>query len=142
MLANPTNLGLIDIYLDATNRYGTKMSPWNRSVSFVESQQHVIDPTNPGGALDDGVKDRLHVRGSTTDDAEHLSGCCLMLQCLAQFCITFLDLPEQPDVLDGDDSLIGEGLEQTDLLFGEGSDFVSTDMNRADSNSFKQQRGR
>src|SRR5262245_23774688 len=85
MLANPTNLGLIEIYLDATNRYGTKMSPWNRSVSFVESQQQVIDPTNPGSALDDSIEHWLHVGRRTADDAEHLGCCRLMLQGLTQF---------------------------------------------------------
>ena len=56
------------------------MSPRNHSVSLVESQHHVIDPANPGGALDDGVEDRLHVRRRAADDAEHLGGCRLMLQ--------------------------------------------------------------
>ena len=36
--------------------YGTKMSPRNHSVPLAESQQHVIDPANPRGALDDGVE--------------------------------------------------------------------------------------
>ena len=55
------------------------MSPRNHSVAVLESQHHVINPANPGGALDDGVKHRLNVRGRTTDNAEHLGGCRLML---------------------------------------------------------------
>src|SRR5215467_6384907 len=102
MLANPTNLGLIDIYLDTTNRYGTKMSPWNRSVSFMESQQDVIDPTNPGCALDNGVQNWLHVRRRAADDAQHFGRRRLMLQRLAQFCVAFLNFLEQPYVLDCD----------------------------------------
>ena len=39
------------------------MSPQNHSVSLVESQQHVIDPTNPRRALDNGVKHRLQSVG-------------------------------------------------------------------------------
>ena len=61
------------------------MSPRNHSAPLAESQHHVINPTNPGGALDDGVEDRLHVRGRAADDAEHLGRCGLMLQGLAQF---------------------------------------------------------
>ena len=80
MFANPANLWLIHTDLDSADGYGTKMSPQNRSVPLVESQRHVIDPTNPGGALDDGVEDRLHVRGRAADDAEHLGRCRLMLQ--------------------------------------------------------------
>ena len=51
--------------------------------SSVEAQHHVIDPANPRGAFDDGVEDRLHVRGRAADDAEHLGRCRLMLQGLA-----------------------------------------------------------
>ena len=61
------------------------MSPRNHNVTLTESQHHVIDPANPSGALDDCVEDRLHVRRRAADDAEHLGGCGLMLQGLAQF---------------------------------------------------------
>ena len=99
------------------------MSPRNHSVPLAESQHHVINPTNPGGALDDGVEDRLHVRGRAADDAEHLGRCRLMLQRLAQFCIALLDFFEQPHVLDGDHGLIGEGFKEFNLFVSERSDF-------------------
>ena len=67
------------------------MSPRNQIVSLAESQHHVIDPTNPGRALDNGVKHRLHVRWRPADDAEHLGRCRLMLQRFAQFCVTLLN---------------------------------------------------
>ena len=66
------------------------MSPRNHSVSLAESQHHVINPTNPRGALDDGIEHRLHVRGRAADDAEHLGRRRLMLQGLAQFCVALL----------------------------------------------------
>ena len=61
------------------------------TVSFSEPEHHVINPTNPRGALDDGVEHRLHVRGRAADDAEHFGGCRLMLQGLAQFRVAFAD---------------------------------------------------
>ena len=67
------------------------MSPHNHHVPLAESQHHVIDPTNPCRALDDGVEDRLHVGGRAADDAEHLGGRGLMLQSLAQFRIALLN---------------------------------------------------
>ena len=88
------------------------MSPRNHSCSLTESQHHVIDPTNPGGALDDSVKDRLHVRRRAADDAEHLGRCRLMLQRLAQFRVALLQFFKQPHVLDGDDRLVSERLEK------------------------------
>ena len=42
-----------------------------------------------------------------------------MLQGLAQFCVALAEFLEQPDVLDGDDRLVGEGFEERDLLVGE-----------------------
>ena len=95
------------------------MSPRNHTVPFLESQHHVIDPTNPGGALDDGVEDRLHVRGRAADNAEHLSRCRLMLQGLAQFCVALLDLFEEPHVLDSDYCLVGKSLEKCAICFSE-----------------------
>ena len=97
--------------------YGTKMSPRNRSIALAESQQHVIYPANPCGALDNGVEYRLHVCRRAADDAEHLGRCRLMLQGFAQFRIALLDLFEQPHVLDGDHRLVGEGLHQLNLSF-------------------------
>ena len=90
MLAYPAKLWLIDADLDAAAGYGTKMSPRNHIVALVESQHHVINPTNPCGALDDGVEDRLHVRRRAADDAEHLGRCGLMLQRLSQVMVAFL----------------------------------------------------
>ena len=87
------------------------MSPRNHGVSLAESQHHVIDPTNPGGALDDGVEHRLHVRRRTADDAEHLGRGRLMLQRLAQLGVALLDLFEQPHVFDRNDRLVGERFE-------------------------------
>ena len=59
------------------------MSPRNHSVALVEPQHHIINPTDPGGALDDSVEHRLHVCGRAADDAEHLGRRRLMLQRLA-----------------------------------------------------------
>ena len=118
MLAHPAMVWLINTDLDAANGYGTKMSPRNQNVPLVESQHHVINPANPGGALDDGVEDRLHIRGRAADDAEHLGCCRLMLQGLSQFCVAGIQFVKQPHVFDGNHRLVGEGFEKCDLLFG------------------------
>src|SRR5262245_32536580 len=100
MLMHPTIPWLIHADFDAGSWYGTKMRPRNHTVSFVKSQHHVINLTNPGGALDDGVKDRLDVSRRAADDAEHLGCCRLMLQGFAQFSVAFLDLFEEAHILD------------------------------------------
>ena len=51
-----------------------------------------------------------------------------------------LDLAEQPRVLDRDHRLVGEGLEQRDLLVGEGLGVIATDEDRADASAFPEHR--
>src|SRR5262249_18954916 len=133
VLPYPVKLWFLNIDPGTTGiRYGTKMSPQNRIVLLMESQHNVVNPTNPRCALDDGVQDRLHVRGRAADNAEHLSRCRLMLQRLAQFCVALLEFFEEPHVLDGDHGLVGEGLEQGDLFFRERANFQPANQNGPD----------
>src|SRR5262249_50271780 len=107
----PANPWLLNTDLDATSRDGTKMSPRSEHGAVLESQHHVIDPTNLCGALDDGVEHRLHVRQRVADNTEHLGRRRLMLQSLAQFCVALLQFLEQAHVLDSDHRLRGKGLQ-------------------------------
>ena len=73
MLSHPAKVWFINTDL-GTAEIGdrTKMSPRNQIATLAESQRYIIDPTNPRGALDDGIEHRLHVRRRAADDAEHL----------------------------------------------------------------------
>ena len=63
-----------------------------------------------------------------------------MLQRLAQFRIALLEFFEQANVLDGDHRLIGEGFKKRDLLVGKRTDLRAANDDRADRNTFAQQR--
>src|SRR5262249_29124084 len=114
MLACPAKPRFIktDLFAPNGDGYGTEMSPHNQSVGFTKSQMYVIDATHFGGALDDSVEDRLHIRRRAADDAEHLGRCRLMLQRLAQFSVAFLQFFEQPHVLDRDHGLVGKSFKE------------------------------
>src|SRR5262249_45450118 len=73
MLAHPAKPWLIKTHLESAIGYGyrTKMSSRNHAFPFAESQRHIVNPANPGGALNDGVEHRLHVRRRAADNAEH-----------------------------------------------------------------------
>ena len=58
--------------------------------------------------------------GRTADDLQHFRGCRLLLQRFAQ-------LVQQPGVLNGDDRLLGEVLNQLDLLVGERPNLLAKD---------------
>src|SRR5262249_13669843 len=93
LFAHPANPGLINIELVDANGYGyrTKMSPQKHRVSFAESQHHIINSANPGCAFDDGIENRLHVRGRAADDTEHLGSRCLMFEGFTQLRVALLD---------------------------------------------------
>src|SRR5262245_18260602 len=142
MLAHPAILWLINTAFDASNGYGTKMRPRDKAVPLAEPQYHVINSTDFCRALDDCIKHRLHVRRRTADDAEHLGRCRLMLQRFAQFPIALLQFFEQPHVLDGDYSLVGEGFEKSNLLIGKRVNLGSTNISHADRTPLAYQRRR
>ena len=135
MLAEPTKFRIIDANLGSATRPRAKMSPRNHCVPLAESQRHIINPANSGGALDDSVEDRLHVGRRPTDDAEHLRCCRLMLQRFAQFGITLLQFFEEANVLDSNDRLVGEGCYQLDLFICKRLDLSSKDDDNSDRNS-------
>src|SRR6266480_3261394 len=84
MFTHPVKPWIITTDLHTDMRYRTKMSARNHSTAFAESQHHVINSTNPGGTLHDGIENRLHVRRRAADNAEHLGRCGLMVQRFAQ----------------------------------------------------------
>src|SRR5262245_63490971 len=141
MLVHPALLWLIHTDFLATMGDGnvTKMSPYNQSVPISESQQHVINPTHPRGALHDSVEHRLHVGRRTADDPKHLGRRGLMLQRLAQFRIAFLDLFEQAHVCDGDHGLVGKSFKEGNLFVGEWIDCGTTNENCSNCKIFTHQ---
>ena len=142
MLAHPAKLWLINTDLDAAEWVWDQNEPAQPCVPLAESQHHVIDPTNPRGALDDGVEDRLHVRGRAADDAEHLGRCRLMLQRLAQFCVALASSLNSRTFSMAITAWSAKVSEQLDLFVREGTNLRTADIDHPDGNSLAQQRRR
>src|SRR5437867_9303453 len=81
--------------------------------------------TQPRRRRDQRVEHGLQIERRAADHLEHVGGGGLLLQRLAQ-------LVEQARVLDGDDGLVGEILDQLDLLIGERTDFLAKQVESAD----------
>ncbi len=100
--------------------------------AFGAADHRVIGVGEARGACHHGVHHRLEVGGGAGDHAQDLTRRCLLLQRL-------LRLIEQPHVLDGDDRLVGEGLEQADLLIRERDRLGPSELDGADRDAFADQ---
>ena len=69
----------------------------------------------PDRVLGQRVEDRLEIERGPPDHLEQLAGRRLLLERDAQLAVAGLQLGEQAHVLDGDDRLVGERAEQSDL---------------------------
>src|SRR5262249_61172643 len=92
-------------------------------LTVTPEDEALRSPAEARRVLDERLEDRLEIERRPADRFEDLSGGGLLRQGLGQVAVAGLQLLEQTHVLDGDDSLIGEGLEQRDLLVGEWVDF-------------------
>ena len=82
--------------------------------------------------FDDSVENRLEIGWRTTDHFKHIAGGGLILERLLQLALARLLRREQPRVLDGDHGLIGERLQQLDLLACERSRALLVQGDEAD----------
>ena len=96
----------------------------------------------PHRVADDGVEDRLRVGRRARDDLQDLAGGRLLLERFGQGTVARLELGEEADVLEGDDGLVGEGLEQGHLPVGEWPHRPSPHRDGADRLAVAQHRDR
>jgi hypothetical protein len=102
----------------------------------------VVGLADTRGAPDHGVQHGLEIRRRGADDPQDLGRGRLLLERFGEVAVLGLQLLEEADVLDGDDGLIGESLEEGDLLVGERSRLRAPDRNGPDGLTFPQERDR
>jgi hypothetical protein len=101
---------------------------WDRAVMRSNTKQFALAQENngivglakPASALCDRLQYRLDIGGRSGDHAEDFAGRGLMSERFGELPGTCLHFVEQSRVLDGDDRLVGEGLNQLDLFVREG----------------------
>ena len=99
-----------------------------------------IGAAKPGGCFDHCVQHRLHIGGRAADDLEHVAGRGLVFEQLLEVAGALLQFAIGLGAGDGDDSLLGEGLQQCDLAVGEAADLSTCHRHRADRRAVAQQR--
>ena len=85
------------------------------------------------GVADDGIERGAQLVAHVGEELR------LVLARLGKLSARLLDLVEQPHILDGDHSLVGEGGQQLDLLFGERFHDLALQGDYADWRAFAQQ---
>jgi hypothetical protein len=96
-----------------------------KCIVLRSKQRAEMGPAQVCGARQHGLEHRLQVARRAGDHAQDVRGCRLLFQCLCELARARLQLLEQPRILDGDHSLVGECLEQLDLPFGEPPRYVA-----------------
>src|SRR5215470_7335347 len=92
-----------------------------------------------GGTLHNRIEHRLDVHLGLADDSEDLTGGSLSIESGYQIAIAGFQFLEQPHILDGDNGLVSEGLEQSNLSIAEGADLVPQQRDHTQSHIVSEQ---
>src|SRR5262249_39704976 len=90
----------------------------NEYAAFPSTDHRLVSVAKLGSRLDQRIEHGLQVESRTADDLKHVGCGGLLLEGCTQIARAGLHLVKQPHVLDRDHRLIGEGLDQLDLLVG------------------------
>src|SRR6266545_1835245 len=105
-------------------------------VSVLPEDEPLVCAAEARRILDERLQHRLKVERRPADDLEYFARRRLLLERLAELGIPRLQLLEQPDVLDGDNSLAREGTQEGNLLVAERPDLAAVDHDRAHDGAF------
>src|SRR5262249_28952814 len=111
-----------------------------KEIAVKPHHERELATAQPHRSLGNRVEHRLDVGRRAGDHVQDLGAGRLLLERLGELARARLHLVEQPHVLDGDDGLVGEGLEQLDLLRTEGPRFGAAHHEGPDDDSLAQQR--
>src|SRR5262245_5578822 len=89
----------------------------------------------------DSVKYGLQISRRATNNRKNVARRRLLLQSFGEITVPGLQFLEQPHVFDGNDGLVGEGLEEGDLLFRERTDLRAANQDRSNRNTLTEQWG-
>jgi len=128
---------------DGDSFHGRTVTGDDPELILLDEQQHgVRGLAEPAGRRDERIEHGLQICLGGRDHPEDLAGRRLLGQRLGEIAVARLQLSEHARVLDGDDGLVGEGLQQRDPLVGEAADHPVRDTDDADRLPAAQERHR
>src|SRR5215470_818253 len=114
----------------------------SQDLTVEAEDERALGLAQPDRILGQRLEDRLEIEGGPPDHLEELAGRRLLIEGLGEVAIPRLQLLEQADVLDGDDRLVGKGLDHFDLHPQERSYFTSPKAEHADRDVRAEHRSR
>ena len=122
--------------------YVSKSVACRQAIAVIHGTKNrpLVRVAQAGRRFHEGIEHGLQIERRAADDLEHVGCRGLLLKRLAQIVGALAQLLEQSRVLDGDDGLLGEILDQRDLLAGERLHLFAEDRDCADQLVFLQHR--
>src|SRR5262245_1709211 len=118
-------------------RQATAHAKWNEAGAIESMQDTELRLAQTRCLLEYGVENGANLAGRGADHAQDLGRRGLLVEGLTQLARARLYLLEQARILDGDHRLVGEDLQETDLLFGEWPHFIAANQDVADGNALR-----
>jgi len=92
----------------------------------------LVRVAQPRGGFNERIQHWLQVEGRAADDLEDIACRSLVFERFFEIARARVQFVEQPDILDRNDGLIGEGLEQIDLRLQKRRDLAAHHGDRPD----------
>src|SRR5262249_55105641 len=114
-------------------RNGTPVGPRHELRSIAKDQDCVVRLAQAGGALHHRVQHGLDISRRAANDTQDLTRRCLSIESGCQLTVASLQFLEQAHILNGDDSLVGERLQEFDLVLWERPHHSPGDADHSDA---------
>src|SRR5262245_53422245 len=108
----------------------------NVYIAFAPANGSHVTHAQACGCFYDAIEHRLEIELRAANYVEHVARCRLVLERLRELVRARLHLLEQPCILDSDHGLVGKDLQESDLLFVEGSNLIAPYLNGSDRRAF------
>jgi hypothetical protein len=89
------------------------------NIAFMNPDDSIATATESRGAIGHRLENRSQIGRRRGDHSQNVAGGSLLIQGRPECSIPLFQFLEEASILEGDHGLIGEGLEQSDLVIGE-----------------------
>jgi len=121
-------------------RFGQQRKARRHSIRLAAAsgKQRQFGVAQPRRSFGQRVEHRLQIKGRAADDLQHFARRGLVFERFFEVARARVQFIEQPDILDRDDGLVGEGLQEIDLRLRKRRDVTALDVDCPDRDAVAQ----